>query len=233
MARMNAAYGSELHLLRMLGRHRGFFDRHLCIATGADDVEWLDFPSGEMRRDKSNIPTWDREWHHLQFLADGDPAKIAWDNVWPTHRPGHKWDAIARLRYRDVREWLLIEAKGNLEELSSTCGAKDESSLKMIRQTLDRTKMALGAAETSDWMTGYYQFCNRLAALHTMNSNGSAARLVFVYFCGDVTKDRTCPNSKSGWDDELKKVEKRVGLAGDHALNERVHKVFIDVGCSA
>jgi hypothetical protein len=92
---MNAAYGSELHLLRMLGRHRDFFNRHLCDATGADDIEWLDFPSGEMRRDQHEIPTWDREWHHLPFLSSDDPVKTAWENAWPirhncfSHSPTH------------------------------------------------------------------------------------------------------------------------------------------------
>jgi hypothetical protein len=59
MGRMNASYGSEFHLLRMLGRHRRFFDSRICEATGADSVEWLDFPSGDMRKDKNGNPIWD------------------------------------------------------------------------------------------------------------------------------------------------------------------------------
>ena len=60
MARMNADYGSELHLLRMLGRHRKYFSLEVCNATGAHDVAWLDFPSAEMRLDKQGKPIWDR-----------------------------------------------------------------------------------------------------------------------------------------------------------------------------
>jgi hypothetical protein len=49
MARLNAGYGSELHLLRMLGRHREYFNGKIRDATGADGIEWLDFPSGDGR----------------------------------------------------------------------------------------------------------------------------------------------------------------------------------------
>src|SRR5262245_1310041 len=93
MARLNSEYGSELHLLRMLGRHRSYFDRKVCGATGADHIEWRDFPSGESRRDKDGHVLWDREWHHFQFLPAGDGARMAWDGAWPTHRTGHNWDA--------------------------------------------------------------------------------------------------------------------------------------------
>jgi hypothetical protein len=55
MARLNSEYGSELHLLRMLDRHRDYFDRKVCGVTGTDYVEWRDFPSGEMRRAAQNF----------------------------------------------------------------------------------------------------------------------------------------------------------------------------------
>jgi hypothetical protein len=39
MARLSPSYGSELHLLCMLGRHRTYFSRKVCEATGADEVD--------------------------------------------------------------------------------------------------------------------------------------------------------------------------------------------------
>ena len=61
MVGLNARYGSELHLLRMLGRHRSYFDLQVLTETAADGVEWLDFPSGDVRMDKTGNPFWDRE----------------------------------------------------------------------------------------------------------------------------------------------------------------------------
>jgi len=57
-------------------------------------------------------------------------------------------------------EWLLAEAKANLEELFSNCGAKDGDSIKLIRATLNHVKGVLGAPGASDWVRPYYQYCN-------------------------------------------------------------------------
>jgi hypothetical protein len=232
MAGLNPNYGSELHLLRMLGRHRDYFNRKVCEATGADSVEWRDFPSGEMRRDGRQNVLWDREWHQLQFLPGDDPARIAWDAAWPSHRMGHNWDAVGRLRFGSKWEWLLVEAKANVEELLSECKAEDPKSVELIRKTLTATKLALGTPETCDWMRPYYQFCNRLSALHVLNRAGTPGRLLYIYFCGDIgDQRRTCPASEEDWHEELAKQDRHVGfLPGPH-LDGRVHKVFIDVRC--
>jgi hypothetical protein len=238
LARLNAGYGSELHLLRLLGRHRQFFEQQVHKATGACGIHWLDFPSGDMHRE-DGFPVWDREWQHLNFLEADDPARTAWDSAWPTHRTGPNWDAIGQVRHGTSREWLLVEAKANRKELSSRCHATDPDSLETIQQTLSRTKEALGVSATCDWMKGYYQYCNRLAALNVMDSAGSAARLLFIYFFGDVgdgddVEDagrRTCPASEAGWAAALAKQDKHVGLPVDHPLKDRVHRLFVDVRC--
>ena len=77
MARLNPNYGSEMYLLRMLGRHRRYFSQKVGETTGAEQVEWLDFPSGKKRIDKRGNVLWDREWQQLQFLPETDPARAA------------------------------------------------------------------------------------------------------------------------------------------------------------
>jgi hypothetical protein len=232
MARINASYGSELHLLRMLGRHRKFFDKRVCDEVGAEGIEWCDFPSGNKREDENGHVSWDREWQHLEFLPHCRSAKKVWDAAWPTHRPGHNWDAIGRVECGGLQEWLLVEAKANIEELTSDCHAKDQSSRDLIQSTLDKTKLSLGAVDAGDWTKRYYQFCNRLAALHIMNRSGSPARMLFVYFCGDVNPSKTCPATPSGWAPALSDLEKYVGLPADRFyLRDRLHKMFIHVQC--
>jgi len=228
MAGLNPHYGSELHVLRMLGRHREFFNRKVLDATGADGIEWLDFPSGNVRREGKKKPAWDCEWDHLNFLSDGDSARESWGRAWPLHRKGPHWDAIGRLRFGgEICEWLLVEAKANLEELSSSCGAK--GSLARICQTLDETKSLLGVADNCDWLNGHYQYCNRLVVLDLMNRAGSAARLAYVYFYGDVgDKRRTCPASPSELEPALRQQDTHVGLPPGHHLEQRIHRLFID-----
>jgi hypothetical protein len=150
---------------------------------------------------------------------------------WPTQGQGHNWDAIARIELKGSSEWLLVEAKANIQELTSNCRAEDPSR-KLIERTLDATKVALRARGNCDWTKRYYQYCNRLAALHFINSNGSPARLLFVYFYGDIEgKRRTCPASEAKWARALADLDAHVALPADHDMYKRIHKVFIDVQC--
>jgi hypothetical protein len=216
----------------MLGRHRDGFNRKVCEATRADAVEWRDFPSGDMREDGRGNILWDREWHQLEFLPQDDPARMAWKRAWPSHRMGHNWDAIGQLRFGSKREWLLVEAKANLEELRSACKAEDAESRDTIGNALSAANAALGVAGTCDWMKPYYQFCNRLVALHVMNNAGTPARLLYVYFCGDrCGQGRTCPTCEQDWREQLADQDRHVGLSLVTELSGRVHKLFMDVRC--
>jgi hypothetical protein len=148
------------------------------------------------------------------------------------HRTGHNWDAVGRLRFGAAHEWLLVEAKANVEEILSGCQAADARSVALIGETLNATKAALGVTASCDWMRPYYQFCNRLAAFHVLNRAGTPAQLLYVYFCNDVgDQRRTCPTSQDGWRAELAKQDHHLGLAVNHPLHDRVHKLFLDVKC--
>jgi hypothetical protein len=154
-------------------------------------------------------------------------ARNAWQAVWR-----HSWDAIGCLTFGAAREWLLVEAKANVEEMLSTCQATDAKSRPLIESSLNATKAALGAAADRDWRQPYYQFCNRLVALHVLNNAGARARLLYVYFCGDVgDQRRTCPESKDAWQAALAKQDQHVGLPVNHSLQDRIHKLFLDVQC--
>src|SRR5437773_2055981 len=99
MGQIGYGYGSEWHLLRYLGRHRRELNRGVekQIASTEGDpgfrvADWLDF---DFDRSKRFL---DRELVGVNFLDDGHPARIAWQNFWPrTRRPEHQpnWDAIA------------------------------------------------------------------------------------------------------------------------------------------
>jgi hypothetical protein len=110
-------------------------------------------------------------------------------------------------------------------------GAKDGDSIKLIRATLNRVKGVLGAPEASAWRRSYYQYCNRLAAPHALNSAGAPAPLLYVYFYfyGDTNKGRTCPRSEAEWKEAVTARERHVGLPPSHQLDGRIHEPFLDV----
>jgi hypothetical protein len=224
MAEMGAGYGSECHLLRFMGRHRRLFDQRILTVVGCDHVDWLDFGFNSNK-------TWpDAEIESLDFLPADHAARAAWKKFWPHGRGIHTWDAVGQAYLDDVEEWLLVEAKANLGELRSDCGAKSARSLATIKLAFDETKRALGVPEDRDWLHGYYQFCNRLAALYFLNNRRIPARLLYIYFVGDKgDARRICPQGEREWQDALKAQDTHVGLPRGHKLEDRVHKLFLPI----
>jgi hypothetical protein len=149
------------------------------------------------------------------------PALV--DNLaafWPTGGP--QWDALGTTSSGGV---ILVEAKAHLSELASSCGAGD-SSLKVIRESLSKTKTAMGVSESADWLTGFYQYANRLAHLQFLRDHSVEANLVFVYFCGDT--EMNGPSDADHWKELLQPVYSQLGLRTDLSAHGVV-SVFIPV----
>lgn len=223
MGKIGFGYGSEWHLLWYLGRHRTELNARISEVTGADRVEWLDFPVRQTAATRL-----DEEWKGLDFIRDSAVTN-AWREFWPQGAGIHNWDAVAKVSNGGREEWLLVEAKGHCGEIESSCGAKLEGGLRKIQEALDVTKRALGVPPDHDWLTGCYQFCNRLAVLHFLETQGVAARLLFVYFTGDSTSGRECPRDEAGWQTALEAQQARVGLPPRHLLSHRIPKLFVPV----
>ena len=224
MARMGDGYGSECHLLRFLGRHRRTLDQLIVKTVGADSVEWADYPF-----DRSH-PWLDGEHKGISFIGDNESLQAAWRQFWPGSGNSQNWDAVGRVQVDGAWEWLLVEAKANLEEIRSSCQAKEHGGRPLISRTLAKTKSDLGVAPERDWLNRYYQFCNRVATLHFLEQNGIKTRIFLIYFCGDRSGEgRTCPSDAAGWDAALRGQDEHVGLPMGHPLSNRIHKGFLDV----
>jgi hypothetical protein len=224
MGNLGCGYGSECHLLRFMGRHRQELDRRVLSAVGGRAIHWLDFGFEPKK-------TWpDAEIKGLDFLRPSDPVLIAWKKWWPQGRGIHNWDAVGQVRLGDAQEWLLVEAKANVEELESECGAANPTNRSKIGRAFAETKKALGVPEDRDWLHRYYQLCNRVAVLHFLNQHGIPAHLLHLYFLGDKGDPRrTCPVDEEGWHHALRAQEEHVGLPLGHALEARMHQLFLPI----
>ena len=224
MGGIGYGYGSECHLLRFMGRHRQEFNQKVLAVVGGDSIDWLDFGFNPNQ-------TWpDAEIKSLDFLPEGHAARTAWERFWPHGRGIHNWDAVGQVRFGDVEESLLVEAKANQEELRSDCGATSPTNRPKIERALAETKRALDVPEGQDWLNAYYQFCNRVAALYFLTEHGVPARLLYVYFVGDRGDPRrTCPYDEEGWQEALRAQEEHVGLPTGHKLEARIHKLFLPI----
>jgi hypothetical protein len=223
MARIGEGYGSECHLLRYLGRHRDLLNARVLKEVSGRAICWLDFRFDPAKK-------WpDAEWKGLDFLANDEEAQRAWRDFWPQSGNVPNWDAVARVTTTQREEWLLVEAKAHLGELRSSCWAKPEGGLMQITRALDITKRALGVSADRNWLTGYYQYCNRLAVLNVLNSHGTPARLLLIYFFGDAVPAQECPQDEVGWADALEAQAQHVALPRKHPLADRIHKLFLPV----
>ena len=224
MSTIGYGYGSEWHLLRFLGYHRQYLNQQVEQAVNGNLIEWLDFPFDS----KANI--YDAEWKGLDFLTDDHPARKEWEKFWPQSGNVQNWDAVGRIKSSQQEEWLLVEAKASLQELESSCGAKEHGGLPVIRAAFQETKEAFSVPPEANWLTPYYQYANRLSVLYFLTKNNVPARLLFVYFIGDRRKNKICPKSQDEWEPALKNLKTHLGLIGTSYLETSIHNLFINLG---
>ena len=162
-----------------------------------------------------------RDQSFLNRLGVLLPLKSLAD-FWPTRGP--QWDALGRA---DSGEVVLVEAKAHVREILSSASQASPVSLARIQKSLAGTALALDARPGADWALRFYQYANRLAHAHLLQTlNGIATRLVFVYFIGD--RDMNGPQSRREWESSILILQEGLGIRG--RLPKYVIDAFIDVG---
>jgi hypothetical protein len=142
-------------------------------------------------------------------------------DFWPENGP--HWDALGK---SDSGKLFLVEAKSHISELISSIGAKDENSVRRIRQSLEETKDFLNSNAKVDWSRGFYQYANRLAHLYLLRQNDLPAYLVFVYFLNDSAM--AGPATIDQWKGAIELLHTYLGITR-HKLQKYTADVFIDV----
>lgn len=223
MSRMGRGYGSEWHLAEYLCHGRADLDATVTRATGGRLIEWSDSTLDR----RTGFPA--KEWRGIDFLPADPGLTAAWSDFWPTGRGVQNWDAVGRIQVDGQTEWLLVEAKAHLGELIAPCGARSEQSLSKIREAFRTTQAAMCLDESLDWEGPYYQYANRLAFLHFLTTHSIPARLLFIYFLGDNSRGRLCPQTEEEWAPALQTMRDHLGLKGESNLEGRVHRLFMHV----
>ncbi len=237
--RLALGYGSAWHLLRCLGWRRDLFSCTVAEQLGVTNVTWLDFPaSAGSRLYPTGAPIRDDEWRRIDFIED-EEIRREYGGFWPGRGNQQNWDAIGRADFGAGAEWLLVEAKAHPGEISgSGTGASEDGGRPKIRDAFRAALGALGyppdeaAVRAEVWLTGYYQYANRLATLYFLRSRKQPipARLVMLYFCGDEHPSTgSRPASRAEWQPYLTPIKNALGLCGSSELESRVHEVFVDV----
>ena len=229
MGKIGHGYGSEWHLLRYLGYHRQYLDTQILALTGGQSLDWLDFrflkPNKSGKHDGEHIG--------VSFIEDPQVHE-SWCDFWPQSGNSQNWDAVGRLRFQDHDEWLLVEAKAHLNELKSSCQATNQNSIAKINAALTKTinHFCDPPVPVERWLSPYYQYANRLAALYFLMKACNPpipARLLMMCFCGDQRDDADCPQKAAEWEQALEAMYARLGISPRSELSQRVQHLYLDV----
>ena len=209
--------GSLMWVQRLVARRPDLAEAPLRAAGALAPGARLDWVSPREADDRAEY----RDASFLDVLGRSDltPRLRAF---WPARGP--QWDALARA---DDGTVVLVEAKAHAAELASSCAATSPAR-EQIAAALARTRAALGAAPGADWLTGYYQFANRLAHLHFLRAEcGVPAYLLNLYFVGDHAVGG--PETAADWATPLAAARAHLGLAPDLEVPGLV-TAFVHVG---
>ncbi len=226
MGQMALGYGSEFHLLRWLGRHRNEFNKRVKDLLNTDNITWLDF-------NFSNDEIPDKELIGIEFLKNELNYKKViklWEREWPQSGKLMNWDLVGYTKQNNKKIWILIEAKAHLRELKQDCKATSSDSIEKIKSALLKTAKNYGAkvSENKPWTEKYYQFANRLYVLDFLKRNGINAKLINIYFIGDmISKNRKSPQNKKEWSIKIKEMKDY--LSFDTNEIEDVNELFINI----
>jgi hypothetical protein len=150
------------------------------------------------------------------------PEKVKLSDFWP--KGGPQWDALGRFSDGSV---VLIEAKAHISEVLSNIQASSPNSVKLIEESLERTKRELGVKSKNPWTTPFYQYANRIAHLHFLrNLNEKKSYLVFIGFIGD--EEMGGPRSELEWIGVNNLIHSYLGI-GKINLRPFMTDIYIDV----
>lgn len=228
---MNANYGSELHLLRWMGRHRKKFLERVCESSRLSGVDMLDFNFGKIDGKL------DGELTQLSFLGgrlDYDDIRREFKKFWKGGTLN--WDAIGYSSAEDT--YVLCEAKANLKEIvEDRERAKKEDILHGFQRAFERMdgEALLEVCPNEKWVGRYYQMANRIFVQRFLERVGVKAVQLNIYFLGDrVNRGKVfCPRNKAEWQDSEGGVNdefRELGVDRNSSFFDRhMRELFLEV----
>ncbi len=143
-------------------------------------------------------------------------------SFWPDNGPW--WDAVGKT---DDGTILLVEAKAHIQETKTKCNAKADSSIELIKKSLNETHKALSEGKYNEnvWFSKYYQLANRLVFLNKLSSQGVKVKLILLNIVNDSTYIKTSEVEwKKHYDDVFLEILGQIKIPEDTII------LNIDVG---
>jgi hypothetical protein len=236
MAEMKLGSGSEFQLLRFLGHHRHELEKIILQNANHNpalgyDLDWLDFPK---KRTGKSV---DGEHTGIDFLADDLKKKLSekWNAYWPQTGNVPNWDAIihcsSSVPNTHLKDnWIIVEAKANLQELESDCEATSLSSKDKIAKALESTQKRFQINTQNSWFDKYYQLANRLAFINFMLDNGIECSLLNIYFINgwkdDAEQSQQNVQTVDEWQNKINDEYSYLGI--NNNAQKYISQIFVD-----
>jgi hypothetical protein len=123
-----------------------------------------------------------REYKDAEFLEKlglSDRLRTPLSEFWP--QSGPRWDGLG---ITSKGRLVLVEAKAHIPEAASPGSkATAESSLKLIHNSLEKTRRAIAPRSTASWKNTFYQYTNRIAHQYFLSQiNEVESVLIFLNF---------------------------------------------------
>lgn len=209
--------GSLKWMQRLVNEKQEYLDEQIMEKLDLSENEEVTWLSPLLNDDYAEY----RDKAFLDIL-DVELDDVPLEDFWPSMGP--QWDGLAKT---ESGKLLLVEAKSHIPELISTCKAKNEKSVKKIKDALSETKKHLNIDQKIDWVTRFYQYSNKLAHLYLLRElNHLPAYLVSIYFVND--EEMKGPKSIEEWRGALELLHSYMGLRR-HKLQRFMKEVFIDL----
>ena len=200
LADMAMGYGSEFHLLRLLGHHRNYLNNRIQKVLGTqEEIQWLDYPSTDA--------SFDKEWKGIECFQGHEryeELKIAWNAFWPQTGSAQTWDAI----FTVDGKWFFVESKAHKAQTKASCSRTSEESRKKIHAAFTQVGNSYGSSSVDYWMTPQcdsYQLANRLAFIYFCKKQGIDAALLYINFINGFdklgTQGKMNVSSETQWDE--------------------------------
>ena len=231
MAEMALGYGSEYQLLRFLGHHRNYLNKTISdVLKTNENINWLDYPKNSKRRSLDGEYK-DIECFNIFGLSNYMAVENAWKNYWPQTGNSVNWDGIFRIN----DTWYFVEARAKEWESDTPCGAKNNNSIRIIKDAFTNVISYLNGIKAADhWVSNdckSYQLAMHLAFIHFCGTVGIKAKLVYIDFLNGFNKPGTNGNmnvtSAAQWDNNWKQQCDDLGI-DPQKLEDILYHVYID-----
>lgn len=162
-----------------------------------------------------------RDMEALRRLGIESLPKRALADFWPQRGP--VWDALG---VTSDGQFLFVEAKAHIGEVSSPATGATSESLAFIQKSLQEVRQHYAPESNADWSGTFYQYANRLAHHYLFRTvNELPSHMVFLYFLN--ASDMSGPKTQTEWSGAIELLHSTLGLT--QTDREGIHEVFVDV----